>query len=191
VTQPPQDDIKALWQGQQTETPTMTIKAVRALARNYGDNIRGRIWMGVAIGAVEVFTFSLYAWRAPNDVLRAGWLITLAGVGWMVWRIASKWPPRLPPTETSAKALIEFHRAQLERQRTGPAWITVTAAPIFAGAFVVLLGFQKARPTMFLANVAPLLVLIVAWWVAAFVLQRRQARRLAEQIAEMDDLTKI
>ncbi len=120
--------------------------------------------------------------------MRIGYLITLGSVGWMTWRIVSKWPSRLPPPETSAAALIEFHRAELVRQQTGPAWITVTAAPIFAGMVVVMVGFQRARPNMFLANVAPLIVLCVAWWVAAFILQRRQVQRLAEQIAEMDAL---
>ncbi len=189
MTQPPEDHLKALWQGQETETPAMTVKAIRVLARNYGDILRSRIWMGLAIAAVEVVMFGSNAWRAPNEILRVGWLISLAGVGWLTWRIVSKRPGRLPPAEASAQALIGFHRAELERQRTSFTWMTVTAAPVFAGSFVVMLGFQKARPNMTLANIAPLLVLIVVWWFFAFVWQRRQSRRLAEQIAEMDDLT--
>lgn len=188
MSQPPENEIKALWQAQETETSTMTLVAIRALARNYSDNTRGRLWIGIAVAAVEVLMFGLYAWRAPNDLLRIGYLIILAGVGWMTWRIGSKWPSRLPATETSTVALIEFHRAQLVQQQTGPAWITLTAAPIFAGMVVVMFGFQRMRPNMFLANAAPLIGLCLVWWVAAFVLQRRQARRLAEQIAEMDEL---
>lgn len=188
MSQPPDDHLKALWQGQDTEASAMTTVAVRALARNYGDNIRGKIGIGLTIAGFEVLLFGMYALRAPNNVLRAGWLIMLAGIGWMTWRIVSKWPSRLPPAEASAQALIEFHRSQLERQRTGFTWLTLTAAPIFVGAFVALVGMQMARPNMSVANAAPVLVLIAAWWFAATVLQRRQAKRLAEQIAEMDEL---
>ncbi len=190
MSQPPDDHLKALWQGQETETPAMTVKAIRVLARNYGDNIRGRIWLGLPIAALEIVVFGLYAWRAPNEILRAGWLITLAGVGWMIWRILGKWPGRLPPTEASVQALIAFHRAELERQRTSLGWMTVTAAPILVGGLVALVGMQKARPNTSVANAIPVIVLFGVWWFAAVVLRRRQARRIAEQIAEMDDLTR-
>jgi hypothetical protein len=188
MSQPPDDHLKALWQGQEKENPTMTATAIRALARNYGDNLRGRIWLGMSIAAVEALVFGIYAWRAPNDLLRAGYLIVLVGVGWMVWRILTKRPGRLPPPEASTTALIDFHRAELERQKPSFGWLTVTVAPVFVGMFVSLLGMQKARPNMALANFAPVLLMIVAWWFAAFVMQRRQAKRLAEQIAEMDQL---
>jgi len=190
MTQPPDDHLKALWQGQDSETPTMTAMAIRALARNYGDNLRGRIWLGVGVAAIEVVVFVSYAWRAQNEILRTGWLIMLAGIGWMTWRIVGKRPARLPPPEASAATLIEFHRAELERQRTNFTWVTVSAAPIFVGMVVALVGMQKARPNMSLANVAPVAALAVAWWFAAVVMQRRQARRLAEQIAEMDELAR-
>ena len=65
MTQPPDDDLKALWQSQQTETPTMTVKAIRALARNYGDHVRGRYILGVGVVVFEAILFTIYAWRAP------------------------------------------------------------------------------------------------------------------------------
>jgi len=188
MTQPPEDHLKTLWQGQETEIPTMTAMALRALARNYGDDIRGRIWIGLSIAALEVVAFGVFAWRAPNDVARAGYLVILAGVAWMTWRIVGKRPGRLPPAAASATALIDFHRAELERQRTGFGWMTATAAPIFVGVLVATVGLRQARPDMSLANLAPLAVLVIAWWIAAFVIQRRQSKRLAERIAEMDEL---
>ncbi|WP_309603850.1 hypothetical protein [Phenylobacterium sp.] len=188
MSQPPDDHLKALWQGQQTETPAMTAQAVRMLARNYADNFRARIWLGVTFAIFEVFLFGLQAWRAPTGYLRAGDMIMMAGGVWMIWRIVAKRPGRLPPPEASTATLIEFHRAQLERQPTGASWMAVTAAPIFLGMAVVLVGLQRARPNMSLANFAPVVVLIIVWCIWAFVLQKRQAKRRAEQIAEMDQL---
>ena len=57
MSQPPDDRLKALWQGQDTETPEMTAIAIRALARNYGDNLRGRIWIGVTFGSVFAVSY--------------------------------------------------------------------------------------------------------------------------------------
>ncbi|HLZ76703.1 hypothetical protein [Phenylobacterium sp.] len=188
MTQSPDDHLKALWQGQEKETPTMTAIAVRALARNYVENMRGRIWLAFTFGVFEVLLFGLQAWRAPNGFMRAGDVIMMAGGVWMIWRIIAKRPGRLPPPEASIATLIDFHRAELERQPTNASWMAVTAAPIFAGMLVVVVGMQKARPNMSLANVAPFLSLIIVWWIWAFVLQKRQAKRRAEQIAEMDQL---
>ncbi|MGZ6014355.1 MAG: hypothetical protein ACXWKM_01300 [Phenylobacterium sp.] len=188
MSQPPDGHLKALWKGQQTETPEMTAIAIRALARNYVDNLRGRIWLAFTFGIFEVLLFGLQAWRAPNGFMRAGDMIMMAGGLWMIWRIVGKRPGRLPPPEASVATLIEFHRAQLERQPTDVSWAVVTVAPVFAGVSVVLVGMRKARPNASLANFAPVLILIAVWCIWAFVLQRRQAKRKAEQIAEMDEL---
>lgn len=59
MTQPTEDHLKALWRGQESETPAMTVIAVRALARNYADNIRGRIWLGVVLASIEVLVFGI------------------------------------------------------------------------------------------------------------------------------------
>ena len=188
MSQPPDDHLKALWQGQEPESEKMTATAIRALARNYGDNLRGRIWIAVTVGVFEVLLFGLQAWRAPNDVLRAGDLIIMAGGVWMIWRIVARRPGRLPPPEASSAALIEFHRAELVRQPTNASWMIVTAAPISVGMAVVLIGTQRARPSVNWVNFAPLFVLIAVWLVWAFILQKREAKRRAEQIAEMDEL---
>jgi hypothetical protein len=188
MSQPPDDHLKALWQGQEKETPDMTATAVRALARNYGDTIRGRMWLGLFLAALEVVGLGFAIWRAPNGLMRAGWVIVLAGLGWLVWRIVSKWPERLPPAATSTEALVDFHRSALERQKASFTSLTLSVAPIFVGMLVCLLGMQKARPHATLANFAPVLAMVAAWWLYAFVLQRRQAKKLAAQIAEMDQL---
>jgi hypothetical protein len=188
MSQPPDDRLKALWQGQDTETETMTAMAIRALARNYADNARGKMWLGVSLAAFEFVVFGRLAWLARNEVLRAGYLLLLAGLLWFTWRIVSRRPLPVPATEASALTLIEFHRAQLERQRTGFGWMVVTAAPMFVGIVIAMVGLHQDRPTMNWRNFAPTVILSVAWFVAAYFLQRRQGRRLAAQIAEMDDL---
>jgi hypothetical protein len=188
MTQPPEDQLKALWQGQDTETPTMTAMAIRALARNYGDHLRSRTWFGLGLVAFVVLIYGAYLKRAPNEIARAGDVIILAGLTWMAWRMLRRRPTRFLPPEASTTALIEFHRAELMRQRTSYGRILVTAAPLFFGAAMVVVGLQTSQPHASWTRTAPFFLLMALWFVLAYFVQRRQARRLAEQIAEMDDL---
>jgi hypothetical protein len=188
MSQPPDDHLKALWKGQKTESPTMTVMAIRALARNYGDQVRGGIWLGFSLVALETVVFSFYAWRAPNAIALAGDLLVLAGLAWFTFRILRRRPGRLPPADVSVVALIEFHRAELERQKMSFSNMVASVGPMLTGTVVLVVGLHNAHPAKGWIQTAPFFVLLVGWFVLAFILQRRQAGRLAEQIAEMDEL---
>ncbi len=186
MSQPPDDHLKALWQGQDTETPAMTVQAIRALARNYGSDIRDRFLMMGILVAVEVLVFGSMAWKAPNDMARLGDMLVLFGLAFLVWRSLSKWPGRLPDTGASVETLIGFHRAQLERHRTSYGAMILSVAPMFLGLVVILYGFHLARPHAGARIFIPFLLLTALWFVCAWFMQRRQARRLQMQIDEID-----
>jgi len=190
MSQPPDDHLKALWQGQETETPAMTALAVRALARNHGTLVRDRYLILGALVAIEAAFFGHLAWRAPNDGVRIGSLIMLFSLAWIVWRLRRRWPGRLPDTTASADALIDFHRLELSRQRYSYGDMLVTAGPTFAGAAVLLYGLHMARPQAGLEKFDRFFALMAVWLIAAWFIQRRQARRIQSQIDEMDDLAR-
>ena len=186
MTHRPDDHLKALWQDQETETPTMTAQAVRALARNYGSDLRDRFLMMGIVVVVEVAAFGAMAWKAPNNMARLGDALVLFGLAFLVWRSLKRWPERLPDAGTSVGTLVEFHRAQLERQRTTYGDMLVTVAPVFLGLVVTLYGFHLARPHADPRNFAPFFVLSGLWFLSAWFMQRRQARRIQSQIDEID-----
>ena len=186
MSQPPDDHLKALWKGQETEHPTMTTQAIRALARNHGTHVRDRFAMGLVLIAVEAAFFGVMALRARNAWILGGDVAVLAGLVWMTWRLGRKLPGRLPGASASASALIDFHRAELERQQTNYRWLLLSAGPIIAGLLVMVYGFHVLRPQAGLTRFAPFFILLVSWFVAGWFIQRRQARRLRAQIDELD-----
>jgi hypothetical protein len=188
MSQPPDDHLKALWQGQETETPTMTVQAIRALARNYGADVRDRFLIGAVLVAVEASVFGMMAWRAPNDMVRLGDLLVLFGLAFLIWRARARWPSRLPDTQASVGSLLDFHRAELERQRTSYGGMILSVGPMIVGLLVIVYGLHVARPHAGPKNFAPFFVLMALWFVAAWFVQRRQARRLQGQIDEVDAL---
>ena len=188
MTQPPDDHLKALWQGQERESSPMTLQAVRALARNHGAHVRDRFLMGAILIAMEAVVFGLMAWKAPNDVARAGDLVVLFGLAWMIWRVRAKLPSRVPDTAASLETLLDFQRAELQRQRMSYGDVMLNAGPMIVGLLILVYGLRLARPDADPRNFAPFFVLMAAWFVGAWLMQRRHARRLQEQIDEIDSL---
>jgi hypothetical protein len=186
VTQPPEDPIKALWQGQHPETDRMTLQAIRALARTYTDGVRDRMLMTVALIVVETAIFGVLAWRAPNAPMRVGYLLVLVGLAWMAWRVWARRPGRLPGAESSAATLLDFHRKQLLRQRFSYGDMLVATGPTIAGLVVVIYGMHVLRPQAGWDKFGPFFVLMALWFVGAWIVQRRQARRLRDRIDEVD-----
>jgi hypothetical protein len=186
MSQPPDDRLKALWQGQETETSAMTLGALRALARNHGGQVRDRFLMLAVLVAVEVVVFGSMALRAPNDMVRLGDGVVLFGLAFMVWRQSRRWPGRLPEAEASADALIEFHRRELVRQRSSYGDMLLTAGPVIAGTLVLVYGLHLAHPERGARTFAPFFGLMAFWFVSAWFLQRRQARRLQAEIDDLD-----
>lgn len=187
---PNTDALQALWQGQEPETPAMTLQAIRMLARNDANHMRNALFVGFTLLVVEALMFTPWLLKAPNGVMRNGWIIMLVGLAWMGWRMWRQRPSRLPDLGATTQTLIAFHRRELERRRTNYRSLMVTVAPLFAGMVLVVRGMQLARPHAPLANFAPIVVLAVVWFIWAGVLQRRQARRLQEQIDDLDRLSR-
>ena len=195
MSQPPEDrppedrndPIKALWQGQDQETPTMTVQAIRMLVRDNAASVRHRLMFGVAVAVAVVGIFGWSAWTAPVPLLRVADLIMLGWAPFMLWILYRQIPRQAPGAEASAQGLIEFYRAQLSRQAPNLPLIALALTPIGVGlALVIIAVWEKARhrpeAMLFFA------VLIVAW-VASFVFgYRRQKRRVADRLRELDAL---
>ena len=86
MTQPPEDQLKALWQGQETETKPMSVEAIRARAGAYRSRMRRYYLVASMIWAAETLFFAYAAWTARNDTIRTGDLLMIPALGWMIWR---------------------------------------------------------------------------------------------------------
>ena len=119
MTQPPEDNIKALWQGQKTETKPMSVDAIRARAARFNNLRRGVFLLGVALMLVEIGVFGRFALTLPlpGTAPRVGLLVILVGLGWSDRAFHTLLAPKRLPRrdEASGESILEYHRTELQR----------------------------------------------------------------------------
>ncbi len=186
MTQPPEDHLKALWKGQESETQPMSVDAIRVRLNRDRDKVRRNLVVALTIGLLSGGFFARCAWIAPTPIVRLGDLIMMAGVPWTLWQAWRLWPQALPGDALSGRQLIDFHRGQLLRRKRSFAAQLALVAPTLAGAAVVALGVHLAAPDARVSRFLPIAGLFGLWLLAFWLLARRQRRVLQAQIDEMD-----
>src|SRR5436190_1984356 len=186
MSQPPDDHLKALWQGQKTEQIPMSVEAIRARAGAHSDRLRRWYLAASTIWAAETVFFAYAAWTARNDTIRLGDLLMIPALGWMIWRSRDRWPAPLPDANASAAVLIDFHRRELMRQRFRFSAMAITLAPTLLAVAVMLVGMHSPADPQTLVQWSPLIALTALWIGLFWWIVRRQQRKLRRQIEEVD-----
>lgn len=186
MTKPPEDHLKALWKGQQTEIQPMSVEAIRLRAGVYQSRLRARYLAVAVLLFAETLAFSWFAWTARNAVIRAGDLLFIAAAAWTAWQLREHWPRGLPGGLASAQVLVEFHHAELQRQRFRFRSMMINLGPPLAALAVILVGMriEEGHPTW--AHWWPILALTALWVAMLIWLIRRQVRRWRRQLDELD-----
>ncbi|MBS0334700.1 MAG: hypothetical protein JSS35_18170 [Proteobacteria bacterium] len=188
MSQPPEDQLKALWQGQEPENPAMTVQAVRMLVKDNAARQRRYRILGYGMAAVATGIWVWCAWTAPTALVRIGDLVMLGWTPVMLWMLYRRRPGHEPGAEASAQGLLEFYRAEIQRQAPDLRLIALSMAPLALG--VVLIGSEVIKkllqkPGLWI-DVLPLAILMVLW-IGVFPFQlRRQRRRVAERLRDID-----
>lgn len=184
---PPEDHLKALWKGQETETQPMSVEAIRLRAADYQARTRRRFIIKLAACTLAAVYFLGYVvWLSPNAIMRAGWGICAIAAAWMAFQLRDRWPAALPRDDVSATALLDYHRALVLRQKLRVRSLVVAIGPMLLGVVVAVVGLAvRAGPTP-LANWAPIGALFVVWLVAFWFVLRRQNRRLERELAALE-----
>jgi hypothetical protein len=187
MSPPPDDQLKALWQGQETETKPMTVEAIRARAGAYRDRVRRGYLFASVVWAAETVFFAVAAWQARNDTIRLGDLLMIPALAWIIWRSRDRWPSALPDTGAPAAVLIDFHRRELIRQRFRLWTLIITLAPTLLALGVMSVGMHTQEDDeLTLAHWGPVIALTALWIVVLPWMIRRQQRKLRRELAELD-----
>lgn len=186
MTQPPDNDLKALWQGQPTEIKPMSVNAIRQRAARYTVRVRWGYGLGLALMVAEMLIFGRYALVAPNIYARASLLVILVGLGWMLARFTLSWPRKFPAAKASGETILDFHRSELQRRRVTFANLLVTVGPTLLGGILFAAAGAMTHPNPNRLAWALPIALMVLWLVAAWRLARRQEQKRLRQIAEID-----
>lgn len=188
----PEQPLKALWQEQETENPTMTVQAIRILVSDFQRTARLRASLSVGVSLLSAVFFVWCTTVAPNDIVRIGYLLMLAGAAVGALLVWTKQTRRTPGIATSTMGLIDFYRAQVAREAPDIRLIAAVTLPtavgmvvIFAGLWPKIIAENPAGLKIFL-NFMPILLLL-AVWIYCFILGlRRQQRSVTERLRDID-----
>jgi hypothetical protein len=195
TTEPPAQDIKAVWRSQSPEPATISLADVQARARKFERRIFRRNRREYLASLVVIVAFAAIAWAAVGWMMKLGGVLVIAGTLYIVWRLHRDGSTRRAPAGASAQALLDFHRGELVRQRDllTSVWRWYLA-PLVPGVVFITLGrwFQAHAPNrsvatdhlvIVLVSIIAILVFILVW-----VLNALGAARLHRQIDESDAL---
>jgi hypothetical protein len=138
--------------------------------------------------ALIVVAFVLRSvWIASSGVLAVGGTALLAGIAYVTYRLHAFGSARTMPSDLATGSCVEFHRAELERQRDllQNVW-TWYLLPFWPGIGLILIGATMERPDRwpFALGTAVLAVLMafqIAW------MNKRSARTLQEMIERLKE----
>src|SRR6476660_7572196 len=115
--EPLPDDIRSVWQNQPLENTTMPLEEIRRKARQFEKRIRHRNLREYLGGVVGIAAFTFYLFKFPNPLMRAGSVLIIAGVLYVLARLHKQASPGTLPPDLTLSAAVEFHRRELARQR--------------------------------------------------------------------------
>lgn len=180
------DDIRNVWQAQGTGAAPFTLEELR----KKGDRFRSRIaWRNRReyLGLVLVVGWFGYgAWAAPSLLMRVGDALVVAGALFVAFELHRRAAASTAPGELGLKSCVEFHRAQLVRQRDAlrSVWKWYLG-PVVPGLALIIAngcmaGFRHSALAGLLSFVPGGFVALVLWWVGR--LNRKAADRIQRQI---------
>jgi len=195
TTEFPSGDVRDAWQSQPVEPFRMSPDEIHKKIGQLDKKIRRRNFIGFAICFLEIACFSCFYFIFPILIQRIGALLTVLGMGYLVYQLYLNQLQRAESTNTAARmgtaALAEFYRAELQRQRDFHCgiWFWSRLIMILPGPLVFIVGLETVYPSLAIyirAEGAAFLFFAAL----AIPLNRRLAREYQKQFDELETMVK-
>lgn len=168
----------------------MSLADIHERAERFQTRIRWRNWIEYGAGAVVVFAFSAIAVATPDWGVRAGVALIIAGIAYLVWKLATI---AGAATKSEGQSWAEFHRAELVRQHKALSsvwrWYLAPLVPgvtVFIAATAFAPTGDEIPLTMRLGVVALGIVWVVAVFLGIAFINGLAAKKLEAEIAALD-----
>jgi hypothetical protein len=195
MTESPSGDVRDAWQNQKVEPFRMSPGEIRKKIGQFDKKIRRRNFIVFAVCFFEIACFSCFYFIFPNLIQRIGALLTVLGMGYLVYQVRlnqlQKREAGITVAKVGKEASVDFYRAELQRQRDFHCgiWFWSRLVMIVPGPLVFFVGFELAYPV---------LATYIRWEAATFLffaalaipLNLRLARKYQKQIEELETLMK-
>jgi len=182
------DDIKTLWQKQETEYAPMPLEEVRKQAGKLHSRVH---WRNVREYIAMVFVicvFGIYIWKFPAPLMRLGSALIIAAMFYVGWQLHKRGATDKLPADGSGSTWTDYYRHELMRQRDALQRIwTWYLGPMVPGLVVFLMGASLQTPPAAhkQAWVAGTVALCIAVFGGIWALNAWGARRLQRKIDEL------
>jgi hypothetical protein len=185
--EPLPDDMRNVWQNQPVENTTVPLEEIRRKARQFEKRIRHRNLREYLGGFVGIASFTFYLFKFPNPVMRAGSILTIAGVLYVLARLHKQASPGTLPADLTLSDSVAFHCRELARQRDllRSVWRWYIG-PIVPGLLVFSVGASPHPGAGF--RFYALFLFYFAVFGLIIWLNYRAALRLDRQIVELNNL---
>ena len=184
MTDPADQDLRALWQAQEQETDPMTLEQIHALVGKYDRMTRKALWVTpLAIAASSVLCGVLWT-QSPDIDVRITLALVFAGTVvtyLMAMRLAF---PQRDPAESAGAFLKRRLQAQLRKARGGWLMLLAPLVPGLVACFVVV--FRRSHE-VFWAPI-PLLAVLAPGLLYVILRTRSQGRKIKTDLDELDRL---
>lgn len=185
--------LHKLWATPPAEPFSISLEEVRRRARKFQSRIRMRNLTEYAASAVVIGAFTWIAMLIPVPVVRLGAVLLVLGTLYVCWKLHTLARATSGAEMDRSASLMDFHRAELVRQRDAVASVwRWYLAPFAPGALIFVAGalFSPDTGLPFMAQLPVFLSsLAIMGGVAGAViaLNNRAARQLDAEIAALDE----
>jgi hypothetical protein len=185
----PQDDrdLQALWQSQPPDGSVIALDLIRQMAEGLEHRVARRNRREYLAAAVVVAVFGWSLFTAPSAFLRIGAGLSIAATIAVTYMLHLWGTARTLPSDLALTSALEFHRAQLERQRDLRRSVWWSYLLPFGPGFLMLeIGQALAHPER-ISRIIAISVVVMASGVGIYARSRRAAARLQRQIDRLKE----
>jgi len=181
------DDLRNLWQNQEVEEVRISVDELRVKAAKFQGRIRWRNLREQAACLFVITAFGAMSLKIHQAVPRISFALIIAGAIYVAWHIQKWGAPKILPADLGRASCVGFYRDELERQcnllRSIWKWYL---GPLIPGmSLFVLYGIWVTPSHRRWFPIAYAVAAAAFFWLIGR-LNQRAARRLEEQIAELD-----
>jgi hypothetical protein len=194
MTQPVSpDSIRSLWQSMPTTPVIISPAEMRVKAKAFERRVQRRNTIEYVAAVLVAGVFSWYAtFPATTPLWPIANILVVLGTLYVVWNLHRVGRANAAPASASFGALVDFHRAELVRQRDALATVwRWYLAPFVPGMILwfIAMGIELSKKLPLGAVITTQVMaamLMLAVFLAVFLLNLLGAARLQRQIDALD-----
>lgn len=188
----PTKDPRNIWKNQTTEAFKMSVEELRGKSQQLQRKARIETVYSIIIGLIFFVLFARNFATNHEVVSRMGWgLLSLWSMYFAYQAYKWIWPGRLAP-DPRVNTTLQSYRSELEKRRdyAPNIWHRAGLSFCFLGVAMVMvpLLIRSLDSPRFLANWAPVFVLLAVWLATFFPMRKRRQQRLQQEIEELRTL---